>query len=68
MPKGENNDLLLFIVPKVHQGATLNGCHRDAGHQGCDPYSVPVARMLLVARNDQSDATIPQDLCTLFAT
>ena len=34
--KGENEDLLLFIVPKVHQTATLNGCHRDAGHQGLD--------------------------------
>ena len=36
MPKGENEDLLLFMVPKVHQTATLNGCHRDAGHQGHD--------------------------------
>ena len=27
MPKGENEDLLLFIVPKAHQTATLNGCH-----------------------------------------
>ena len=35
MPKGENEDLLLFVVPKAHQTATLNGCHRDAGHQGC---------------------------------
>ena len=24
------------MVPKMHQTATLNGCHRDAGHQGCD--------------------------------
>ena len=36
MPKGENEDLLLFIVSKVHQVATLNVCHRDAGHQGND--------------------------------
>ena len=36
MPKGENEDLLLFVVPKTHWTATLNGCHRDAGHQGCD--------------------------------
>ena len=36
MPKGENEDLLLFIVPKAHQTATLNGCHWDAGHQGHD--------------------------------
>ena len=35
-PKGENEDLLLFIVPKAHQTAALNGCHQDAGHQGLD--------------------------------
>ena len=27
MPKGENDDLLLFVVPKVHRVATLIGCH-----------------------------------------
>ena len=31
-PKGEDEDLLLFVVPKVHQTAALNGCHWDAGH------------------------------------
>ena len=36
MPKGENEDLLLFMVPKAHQVATLNGYDQDAGHQGCD--------------------------------
>ena len=36
MPKGENKDLLLFVVPKAHWTATLNGCHQDAGHQGHD--------------------------------
>ena len=35
-PKWENEDLLLSLVPKVHWTATLNGCHRDAGHQGHD--------------------------------
>ena len=35
-PKRENEDLLLFVVPKAHWTATLNGCHRDVGHQGCD--------------------------------
>ena len=35
-PKGEDEDLLLFVVPKAHRTATLNGCHRDAGHQGRD--------------------------------
>ena len=36
MLKGENEDLLLFMVPKVHQIAALNGCHQDAWHQGHD--------------------------------
>ena len=36
MPKGENEDLLLFAVPKAHWTAALNGCHWDAGHQGCN--------------------------------
>ena len=36
MPKGADEDLLLFMVLKVHQTAALNGCHWDAGHQGCD--------------------------------
>ena len=36
MPKGESEDLLLFVVPKVHWVTALNGCHRDAGHQGHD--------------------------------
>ena len=35
-PKGEDEDLLLFVVPKAHQTATLNGCHQNAGHQGHD--------------------------------
>ena len=36
MPKGKNEDLLLFILLKAHWVATLNRCHRDAGHQGHD--------------------------------
>ena len=36
MPKGENEDLLLLVVLKAHQTATLNGCHRNVGHQGHD--------------------------------
>ena len=34
--QGRNEDLLLFMVLKTHQTAALNGCHHDAGHQGCD--------------------------------
>ena len=26
-PKGENEDLLLFMVLRMHQTAALNGCH-----------------------------------------
>ena len=33
MPKDETEDLLL---PRAHHVAALNGCHRDAGHQGCN--------------------------------
>ena len=36
MPKGETENLLLFMVPKAHHVVTLNGCHQDAGHQGHD--------------------------------
>ena len=36
MPKGKNEDLLLFMVPRAHWIAALNGCHWDAGHQGHD--------------------------------
>ena len=35
-PKGEDEDLLLFIVPKTHRTAALNGCHHETGHQGQD--------------------------------
>ena len=35
-PKGESEELMLFVVPRVHQVATLNGWHWDAGHQGHD--------------------------------
>ena len=35
-PKGEDEDLLLFVVPKAHWIVTLNGCHWDTGHQGHD--------------------------------
>ena len=36
MPKGENEDLLLFMVPRMHRVTALNGCHQDAGYQGHD--------------------------------
>ena len=36
MPKGETENVLLFVVLKAHCIAALNGCHRDASHQGHD--------------------------------
>ena len=36
IPKGETEDLLLFMVPRAHCVTTLNGCHQDVGHQGSD--------------------------------
>ena len=36
MLKGKTEDLLLFMVPRAHCVATLNGCHQDAGHQVCN--------------------------------
>ena len=36
MPKGQTKDLLFFVVPRAHCVVALNGCHWDAGHQGCD--------------------------------
>ena len=36
MPKGKTENLLLFAVPKAYCVTTLNGCHWDTGHQGCD--------------------------------
>ena len=35
MPMGEVEEILQFVIPKAHQITALIGCHRDAGHQGC---------------------------------
>ena len=56
-PKGENKDLLLIVVPRMHQIAALNGCHSDAGHQGHDRALSCITSMFLVARNGQTDET-----------
>ena len=50
-PKVRPEDLLLIVVPKAHHVTTLNGCHKDAGHQGCMLYLVLVMGALLVTRN-----------------
>ena len=36
MPKGETEDVILIMAPRGHCVTTLNWCHRDASHQGCD--------------------------------
>ena len=63
-PKGESEDLLLFMAPKAHQVATLNGCRMS----GPWPYSIPITGMLLVARDGQSVAASHQDLHALLTT
>ena len=67
MPKGENEDLLLFMVPKAHWVATMKRCHRDAGHQGHDHTLSLLQAVLLVDRDDQSDEAIYQDLHVLLS-
>ena len=68
MPKGKNEDLLLFVVLKgywmpYHQ---MNGCHRDAGYQGCDHTLSLFQECFLVAMDVQSDEAIYQDLHALL--
>ena len=68
MPKGENEDLLLFVVPKTHQVTALNGCHRDAGHQGHDhTLSLLQEHFWWPGMTSQMWA-IHQDLCMLLTT
>ena len=33
--KGDPEAVDLFVVPRKHRRSALDGCHRDAGHQGC---------------------------------
>ena len=33
-PARELEEALQFVVPTAHRMAAMNGCHRDAGHQG----------------------------------
>ena len=55
-PKGENEDLLLFVVPKAHQTATLWVPLRcRTPRLQLNP--LPVTRIFLVARNGQTDKT-----------
>ena len=32
--KGEAETTIVFIIPKAHRRKTIDGCHRDTGHQG----------------------------------
>ena len=34
MPKYQVEEVKHFVVPKAHRRTTIDGCHRDAGHQG----------------------------------
>ena len=82
-PKGEDEDLLLFIVPKAHWTAALNRCHWDAGHQGHNhalsllqecfwwPGMAKQMRQVIKAcrHHLQYEGTTPKaPLCTIVAT
>ena len=55
-PKGENEDLLLFMVPRMYTRLLpWMGVIWDAGHQGHDHTLSLITRMLLVARDGQAD-------------
>ena len=36
IPSRSNEDILAFVVPTHKRRATIDGCHRYTGHQGCD--------------------------------
>ena len=61
-PKGEDEDLLLFMVPKVHWTAALNGMSSGCRTPRPWLYSLSVTRTFLVARNGQTNETSHQDL------
>ena len=66
MPKGENEDLLLFVVPKGTLGCCSEWMLSRCRTSGPWPYLVLIAGALLVAWDDQPDVAIHQDLHTLF--
>ena len=57
MPKGENEDLLLFMVPKVHTDCCFKWELERYGTSKSWPYIILITRMFLVARNGQTDET-----------
>ena len=67
MSKGKTEDLLLFVAPKAHHVATLNGCHCDAGHQGHDQTLSLLWECFWWLGNGQPNAEIPEVPCTLLA-
>ena len=65
MHKGKTEDLLLYVVPKAHSVATLNGCQKDVGQQGCNHTLLLLWECFLVTRNDQRGAAFHKVLHTL---
>ena len=63
-PKEESEDLMLFMVPRVHQVTALNVCQQDTGQQGCD-HTLSLLQEHLVAWDGQPDAISYQKLYAL---
>ena len=40
-PAGKLGEVMQFVVPMAHLVAAMNGCHRDAGHQGQQQILLP---------------------------
>ena len=64
-PKGESEDLMFFMVPRVHWVTALNGCHQDGGHQGHDCTLSLLQECFWWLEDDQPDVTSHQNLHTL---
>ena len=67
VPKGETENLLLFVILKAHSVATLNGCHWDVCHQGHDQTLSLLQEHFCLAGNGQPNVEVPEVLCALLA-
>ena len=57
IPKGENEDLLLFVVPQAHQTCCLKWVPSRCRTSRPSPYTILITRTFLVAWNGQTDKT-----------
>ena len=51
-PPGSNDTIPVFVVPVNRRQLAIDGCHRNAGHQGRDRTLKPDEGAVLVARHE----------------